>query len=166
MVQDNGQKEKNGIIVAKHFMAELKILQLVARNLLSWVGTTLLHQLLHSCCNGVATTIIQFFQRLQFMGKRQQQHAWKKAIKMQTEKKTIILRQFKTNFPNSFLQIIVTIYKFRLHLTNCFSKLRRKKNIEIIGSSNSFQIIKSLLNYAFSSRKAKNNSIMKRNLSH
>ena len=43
MVQDNGQKEKNGIIVAKHFMAELKILQLVARNLLSWVGTTLLH---------------------------------------------------------------------------------------------------------------------------
>ena len=43
MGQDNGQNEKNGIIVAKHFMAELKILQLVARNLLGWVGTTLLH---------------------------------------------------------------------------------------------------------------------------
>jgi hypothetical protein len=43
MGQDNGQNEKNGIIVAKHFMAELNILQLVARNLLSWVGTTLLH---------------------------------------------------------------------------------------------------------------------------
>jgi hypothetical protein len=43
MGQDNGQKEKNGIIVAKHYMAELKILQLVARKLLSCVGTTLLH---------------------------------------------------------------------------------------------------------------------------